>query len=175
MALKIKRARTSVPLVTDLALAAEHERAVEALQRARREAKKEDRENSGTVKAAAARVVELENRMQGETVHIVLEAMARKVWAEFEESHPPRKDNDIDQTFRIEVPALDEAIGRSVVGVTDHDGNPVEGFDWAEVSDELSNGQWQEFALAVIQVNRGATDAPFSLAASAVTRNSGEN
>lgn len=174
MTLKIKRARKSVPLVTDLALAAEHERAVEALQRAQREAKKDDRENSGTVKAAAARVVDLEKRMQSETIHVELEAMQRKKWAEFEEANPPRKDNDIDQTFRINVPALDEAIGASVVGATGPDGEPVE-FDWAEVTDELSNGQWQEFALAVIQVNRGATDAPFSLAASAVTRSSGEN
>lgn len=175
MALKIKRARKSVPLVTDLALAAEHERAEEALQRARREAKKEDRENSGEVKAAAARVVDLEQRMRTETVHVVVEAMARKAWVEFEEANPPREGNDVDQTFRINVPALDEAIGKSVVEVTDHEGNPVEGFDWAEVTDELSNGQWQEFALAVIQVNRGVTDSPFSLAASAVTRSSGAN
>jgi len=174
MALKIKRARTSVPLVTDLALAAEHERAVEALQRAQREAKKEDRENSGAIRAAAARVVELEKQMQAETVHVEVEAMARKAWAEFEEANPPRQGNATDEAFRVNVPALDDAIGRSVVGVTDHEGSPVE-FDWADVTDDLSDGQWQQFALAVLKVNRGAVDAPFSLAASAVTRSSGAN
>src|SRR5690625_6717939 len=80
MSLKIKRARKTVPLVTDLSLAAEHERAVQALQDAQRDAKKDERENSPAVKAAAARVVELEQAMRAETVFVELEAWIRKRW-----------------------------------------------------------------------------------------------
>src|SRR5699024_936054 len=73
MALKIKRARKTVPLVTDLSLAAEHERAVQALQDAQRDAKKDERENSSDVKAAAAKVVELEALMRADTIYVELE------------------------------------------------------------------------------------------------------
>jgi len=171
MALKIKRARKSVALVTDLDLAAEHERAVEAFNLARREAKKDDRENSTAARAAAEVVRDLEERMRSSTVHVELEAMSRKAWAEFEEANPPRDDNETDKTFNINIPALDTAIGASVVGAFDHDGEPVE-VSWDEISDDLSQSQWQEFALAVLTLNRGTTDSPFSLAASAVIRNS---
>lgn len=174
MALQIKRARKSVALVTDLGLAAEHERAVAALQRAQRAAKQDARENDPGVKDAAAVVVAIEQKMRADTVHVDLEALPRKKWAEFEESHPPRAGNETDEAFKIDVSSLDEAIGDSVVGAVDADGEPVE-FAWVDVAEDISNAQWQDFALAVLQLNRGTTDAPFSLAASAVTRNSGEN
>src|SRR5690625_6869120 len=82
MALNIKRARKTVPLVTDLALAAEHERAVEALEAARRAAKQQDRENNAEVREAAQRVVTLEEQMRGATVTVELEAQPRKAISE---------------------------------------------------------------------------------------------
>lgn len=176
MSLKIKRARKTVPLVTDLSLAAEHERASNALQMAQRSAKQEDRENSPEVKAAAARVVELEEAMRAETIYVELEAWQRKRWAEFEEANPPKKDDDADKAFGINLNALDDAIAGMIVGAVDHEDQPVEftADTWAEVKDELSQGQWEPFALGVLALNRKAADAPFSQAASVVTRRSDE-
>jgi len=177
MALKIKRARKTVPLVTDLSLAAEHERAVQALQDAQRDAKKDERENSPAVKAAAARVVELEQAMRAETVFVELEAWNRKRWAEFEEAHPPKDGNETDEAFGVDLNALDDAIEQMIVAAMDHEDAPVEftADTWAEVKDEISQGQWEPFALAVLALNRKSADAPFSLAASRVTRDSGAN
>jgi len=171
MALNIKRARKTVPLVTDLALAAEHERAVEALEAARRAAKQQDRENNAEVREAAQRVVTLEEQMRGATVTVELEALPRKAWVEFEEANPPREGNDTDEAFKVNVPALDDVIGRSIVAATTPDGEAVE-FEWADVTEELSQRQWESFALAVLQLNRAVSEAPFSLLASAVTRHS---
>src|SRR5690625_4473970 len=174
MALKIKRARKTVPLVTDLSLAAEHERAVNQLQQAQRRAKQEDRGNAPEVKAAAARVLDLEAAMQAETVYVELEAWQRKRWAEFEEANPPREGNDTDKAFNVDLGALDGAIADMIVAAVDHEDNPVEftAATWAEVADDLSQGQWEPFALAVLSLNRQVADAPFSVAASKVTRSS---
>lgn len=182
MALKIKRARKTVPLVTDLSLAAEHERASQALQDAQRRAKQEDRENAPEVKKAAARVVELEDAMRAETIYVELEAWQRKRWAEFRAAHPPKDGDEIDKTFDIDVASIDKALAGSdgwpsmIVAAFDHEDNPVEfdGGTWAEVTDEISQAQWEPFFFAVLGLNQKSADAPFSLAASRVTRGSDE-
>lgn len=171
MSLKIKRARKTVALCLDLDLVAEHERAVDALNRARRESKRDDREASPEVRDAAAAVVALEQRMRESTVSVALEARPRKEWAEFEEANPPREGAQNDEAFQIHIPALDPMIGESIVEARDHEGDVVE-LDWADITDDLSSGQWQEFALALLKVNRGETESPFSMAASAVMRSS---
>lgn len=172
MALKIKRARKTVPLVTDLSLAAEHERASNDLQQAQRSAKKDQRENSPEVKAAAARVVEIEAAMRAETIYVELEAWQRKRWAEFEEANPPKEGNETDKAFGLDLNSMDDAIAGMIVAAVDHEDSPVEftADTWAEVADEISQGQWEPFALAVLSLNRKSADAPFSLAASNVTR-----
>src|SRR5690625_4756422 len=181
MALKIKRARKTVPLVTDLSLAAEHERASQALQDAQRRAKQEDRENAPEVRKAAARVVELEDAMRAVTIYVELEAWQRKRWAEFRAAHPPKDGDEVDKAFDIDVSSVDKALGsdgstwpRTIVGAYDHEDNPVEfdGATWAEVTEEISQAQWEPFFFAVLGLNQKSADAPFSLAASRVTQNS---
>ena len=176
MALKIKRARKTVPLVVDLSLAAEHERAANQLQQAQRAAKKEDRENSPAVKDAAARVVDLEEQMRAETIYVELEAMPRKAWAEFEEANPARPDDKTDEAFGLDLSAMDDAISSMIVAAFDHEDAPADftGATWADVTEEISQAQWEPFALAVLSLNRKSADAPFSLAASNVTRHSDE-
>lgn len=171
MAITIKRARRAVRLCTDLALYAEYDRAVAALDAAQ----KRDGQTihpSDETKAAADAVQDIEARMQAATLTFELEAQRRDAWEAFEAAHLPREGNEADEQFSIDLSALDEVIADSVVAVTDSDGEAIEfaAEDWGPLADEISTAQWQEFALAVLAVNRGVKAAPFSQSASRTTR-----
>lgn len=171
MAIKIKRARRAVQLCTDLALFAEYDRAVAALDAAQ----KRDGQTinpSAETKAAADAVQDIEAQMQAATLTFELEAQRRDAWEAFEAAHPPREDNETDKQFSIDLSALDAMIAASIVAVTDHDSKAVEFAvaDWADLADEISTAQWQDFALATLAVNRGVKAAPFSQSASRTTR-----
>lgn len=168
MAIKIKRARRAVQLCTDLALYAEYDRAVATLDAAQ----KRDGQTinpSAETKAAADAVQDIEAQMQAATLTFELEAQRRDVWEAFEAAHPPREGNDTDRQYTIDLSSLDSIIAESITSVEDAVGAQV-GFqaeDWADLADEISTGQWQKFALAVLTVNRGVVAAPFSRAAGA--------
>src|SRR5665647_2453934 len=160
MSITVTRPRKTVAFCTNLALRSAHEDAVAALVAAQQDASKDPRENppQGVTQAAAA-VRDLEAQMRDHTITFVIEGWPRKRWVEFEEAHRPRKDNDTDKALMIDVSAPD--------------GSKVE-FDpateWVPLADEMTNGQWEEFATAVLIVNRGVKAAPFSEAASRVIR-----
>jgi len=171
MAITIKRARRAVQLCTDLALYAEYDRAVAALEDAQKRDGQTVTPSEGT-RAAADAVQDLEARMHAATLTFELEARRRDAWEAFEAAHPARPGNETDATYTIDLSSLDEIISASIVSVTDSDGESV-GFDaaeWPALADEISQGQWQAFALAVLQVNRGVKAAPFSQSASRTTR-----
>jgi len=176
MSITVTRPRKTVAFCTNLALRSAHEDAVAALVAAQQDASKDPRENPPpVVSQAAAAVRDLEAQMRDHTITFVIEGWPRKRWVEFEEAHRPRKDNDTDKALMIDVSALDVVLAQSwtIVQVTAPDGSKVE-FDpateWVPLADEMTNGQWEEFATAVLIVNRGVKAAPFSEAASRVIR-----
>ncbi|MCR6706549.1 MAG: hypothetical protein NVV66_18300 [Cellulomonas sp.] len=88
---------------------------------------------------------------------------------------PPRQDNDEDKAYGINISTFFDAVMPvSIVAVTlksDGEQVPFEPVDdWPTLADEISNAQYNEFALTVLKVNRGVTGAPFSSTASLVTQ-----
>ncbi len=172
MSITIKRARRAVPLCTDLSLYAQHDQAVTALDAAQ----KADGSTiipSDATRAHADSVQQLEGAMAAATVTFELEADRRDVWEQFEAANPPREGNETDLRYGLDLSALDQVIGLAIVSVTDAHGEPVDfngTTDWPALADELSQAQWETFALAVLGVNRGVKAAPFSQSASRTTR-----
>lgn len=174
--LGIKRATSAVDLVTDLELLSEHERASDTLAKLQRDTRSDDRLNSSAeVKKAAKAIRALEEKMSDSTVVVKLRALKRSRWAELEEKHPQREDNEVDKRFGVNVDTFfDEAIPECVIEVTDKKSGKKVEFDpateWAPLADEMSDGQYAEFIGATLALNRGATSVPFSRVASAVTQ-----
>ena len=174
MSLTVSRPRRTVEFCTNLNLKAEHEDALRALGDAQRREKVDPREASTEVREAAEKIRAIEEQMRGHTVVFTLEAWPRKRWAEFEETHPPREGREDDKTYGLDLSALDDAIAGSIVAVRSLAGEDVDfdAADWAGLADEMTDGQWQDFAVALLNVNRGVKAAPFSVAASRVTQRS---
>lgn len=176
MGIAITRPTQRIEFCTDLGLKAEHEAAVAALADASKAAEKSGMENSGGEKLAAAqRVADLEAQMGEHTIVFTLSAWPRKRWVEFEETHPPREGRDDDKNLSIDVSALDEVIAGAITAVKTPGGDDVPldaKSEWPTLADEMTSGQWNEFALAVLRLNRGVTAAPFSPLASRVIRTS---
>ena len=176
MSIPIQRPERTVPFCTNLNLKAEHEQAVVALEAERKNAAADPREvGSPALTAAAERVRDLEQQMQDHTIVFTLRGLRRKRWIEFVEAHPARKDNARDKQVGIDVSALDEVIAESIVAVKSQSGQDVPFIpaqDWLDLADEMTNGQWSDFANAVIEVNHEVRSAPFSPLASVVIRRS---
>ena len=169
MALTLTRATKVVDLCVNLALKAEHDRAVAALAEVRRADEVDPRETSTAVAEAAAAVRALEEQMRDHTVQFTLQALPRKQWAEFTLANPPRPGDKTDEAVGLNVSRLDEVIVASIVEVRSRSGELVPfapAADWAPLADEMSNAQWEAFSLGVLALNNGATSAPFSPAAS---------
>lgn len=176
MSITVTRPQKQVEFCTVLDLKASHEQAERELADARRAASSDAREvPSSAVAEAAERVRALEDQMRAHTVVFTLQAWPRKRWVEFEETHPPRKGNGNDEALSVNVSALDEVISGAIISVKARDGQDVPfapATDWTPLADEMTDGQWQDFALAILQLNRGVKAAPFSVAASRVIQSS---
>lgn len=172
MSLTITRAETTVEVCTDLALKAQHEQAERALLEARRDQKTMASE---IVRQLAEQVRQLEQQMAAQTVVFTIRALPHKKWAEHEEAHPPREGVEEDKGLGVNSSTFFDAVMPvSIVAVTrksDGETVPFEpAADWPALADEISNAQYNEFALTVLRVNRGVTGAPFSSAASLATQ-----
>lgn len=177
MGVTVTRPETVVPFCENIALKAEHERALAAVKAAQQAQQSDPRENgSVAVREAAEAVQAIEARMRQDTVEFTIRGLRRKVWVEFLETHPAREGNERDKSYGFNVSALDDVIPASIVKVTR--GGEPEDFDadseWNDLADQMTNGQWSDFATAVIQVNHEVRSAPFSPLASAVIRRSAE-
>ncbi|UJP39327.1 hypothetical protein [Cellulomonas palmilytica] len=172
MSLTINRAETTVEVCTDLALKAQHEQLERALLEARRDQRTMA---SQAVRDLAEKVREVEHEMAAQTVVFTLRALPHKRWAEFEEAHPPSEGNDEDKSLGVNTSTFfDAVLPVSIVGLArKSDGEPIPfdaPNDWPALADEISNAQYNEFALTVLRLNRGVTGAPFSQAASLATQ-----
>lgn len=177
--LGLTRPKATVPLCTNLDLAAEHERLERDLKEAQRQALTDPRENS-PVPGLVAQIQDLEQKMRDHTIEFELQALPKKRFAEIEAAHPPRDGNDQDKALGLNLATGPDAVisePGSIISVTGSDGEPIDftGADWESEADGMSNGQWQNFALAVLRLNRGTDAAPFSMAASRQTRLSAQN
>jgi len=176
MAITIKRARRVVDLVTDLGLQEQYTDALRAMDAARGDTPYVAMEvgESAEVREAAELVQKIEADMQASTLRFTIEAVDRLRWNEHMAKHPARDDNEADKAQGFDVSSIDGLLPESIKSVHDFDGKPYD-FDpkaeWADLSAAMSDGQWSDFASAVIVVNRG-TDAPKSRAASLVMRGS---
>ena len=175
--LGITRPTAVVDLVTNLELLADHQAAREELGRLNRLTTAQERLNSpysADMRAVAAKILDIEKKMDESTVCVKLKALKRAEFAELIAAHPPREDNDVDSHFGFNTDTFaDAAIPKSIVGAQRKlSGKKVDftGDDWAEVSEELSDAQYADFTSALIGINRQATSVPFSQTASAVNR-----
>lgn len=178
MPVSVKRPETFVEFCQDANLKAEHE-AAEAEYIRENQKRLADSRLGNTVRKKAERVQELEALMQESTVTFLIRGMKRGAWAELIANHPPREKNQIDARYGFNLEALMiPAIPQSIVKVTTTEGEPVE-FDpateWEGLADDMTDSQYEDFVMAVIKVNRGSNDIPFSLSASRMIQDSEAN
>jgi hypothetical protein len=179
MTIKVNRPEGTVNFCTDLAIRGEWEDAVENLERVRQ---KEDSQRQLTDVADAARAVQtLEARMRASTLRFRLRGLPRKRWQELGEEHPPRDGNSQDQAMGVNTSTFFDAVLQEkgvIFGVNKADTDEVVDFDataeWNQLADDMTDGQWKEFADEVLRLNRAVTTPPFSRTASLLTQDSGE-
>lgn len=170
--LSIKRPTKGVELCLDMGLRSEWEQAEAALGEARKDPSVDQRMAGGPVAKLAKELTDLEAAMSAATVTFQLEALTRVEWSRLRTEHPPRKDDASDKTLGFNEASLFEvAIPLSIRGVNDHEGDPVE-WDpeaWQGLADEMTNRQYEDFKIAVLDLNvLGGSRLPKSRAASLV-------
>lgn len=188
MGITIKRAEGLVEFCTDLALRGEWEQAQAALNESR--ASLSDRWINGDEREAAQAVQALEQQMAESTIVFRLRAVSRKQWQETVAAHPPREDNAADEAMGTNVSSFfdallgqspDPAKGResTIIAVNEKASGDVIVFDpsadWQTLADDMTDGQYSEFAQKVFELNRGVVARPTSRAASLVMRGSEQN
>ena len=174
--LGIKRATVIVDLCTDMDQVAEWERLVDLLKAERAKPDNGMLAGNPEIRRLAAEITAIERAMDKNTLRFTLAAVTRKVWAEAVAAHPAREDNEQDAERGVNVSTfVDAVMAHSIVSVTHKEsGETVDftGADWHEAADEMSNGQWEEFAAKVFLLNNGVVGRPTSRAASLVMRSS---
>ena len=177
MALKLKRPQKPVDLCLDGTLRAAWEEADAKLNLARKQRFGDDRLNS-SVKSLAQEVLRLQEQMKTETVTFTIEGMRRDKWDELVAANPERDDVPTDKSYGFNATALAAtAIPASIVGAK-QDGEAVDfdaSTDWDALADEMTDQQYEAFFIAVLSVNRGRQDIPFSASASQEMRPSAES
>jgi len=176
MSLNIKRARTTVAFYPDMAIASEVEAAQKDLDAARaalEEATNASKTLASTKVTAAKKAVEIaeaaydkiRDAAASTVLDVTLEALSRKRFAEAEENHPPREDDEDDASLRVNIDTfLAEVLPESVVEVKERatgERIAVTADEWREVCDEISDGQYQLLLLTVCGLNRGTARHPF--------------
>jgi len=168
MALVIKRPETRVAFCLDGNLKAEHEAAEAEFNELRKRSLGDPRLNDPT-KELAKKVNDIEEAMKASTVEFKIRGMKRGDWSELSAAHAPREGNSVDKNYGFNVETLMiEAIPQSIAGVENQAGGALD-FDvkteWETLADDMTDSQYEDFVLAVLRVNRGGNDVPFSLSA----------
>ena len=171
--LAIKRPEKTIEFCTDLALQAEWEEAGRELAgTTKREGS--DARMTGETKAVRdlkKRIQELETAMNDSMVVFTVRALPRKRWVELEAAHAPREDNEADKHYGVNIATFIDAVmsepGTLVAVASKASGDRVDfsSSDWPALADEMTSGQWQEFALPLLVLNRGTVTPGFNRAA----------
>jgi phage gp37-like protein len=175
MTLTVKRPETRVPFCLDGDLKAAHE-AAEAEYARENNRRMADPRLGSTVRKLAEKVQDLESQMQDSTVTFLIRGLKRGEWVELTGEHAPREKNTLDASYGYNVEAVMlEGIPRSIVAVENSKGEALD-FDpaaeWETLADDMTNSQYEDFILAVLKVNAGRNDVPFSLSAFRATQDS---
>lgn len=177
MALKLKRPQKTVDLCLDGTLRAAWEEADARLALLRKQRFGDDRLNS-PVKALAQEVLGLQEQMQAETVVFTIQGMKRNEWADLVTENPERADTPTDKSYGFNATAVAaKSIPASIVSATQA-GEPLDfnaATDWEALADDMTDQQYEMFFIAVLSVNRGRLDIPFSTNASLEMRPSEES
>lgn len=168
MALNLKRPQKKVDLCLDGSLRAAWAEADENLNLMRKQRIGDDRLNS-PVKALAQEVLDLQEQMKAETITFTIQGMQRAKWQDLLTANPAREEDPTDKFYGFNATAVAAAaIPGSIVEVT-QGGEPID-FDasaeWDALADDMVDSQYEAFFLAVLMVNRGRQDIPFSANAS---------
>lgn len=178
--LTIKRPTKGVELCLDLEKRSEWE-ALEVKREGLKKAPGTDqRLTGGPLTEVAREITAIEEEMAAATVTFKLRALTRKAWSDAKTAHPPRKDDEGDKILGFnEESIFDQIIPESIESVTDPDGDEVEwdAGKWADLADEMTTLQYQDFKNAVYGLNVGEAAArlPKSLGASLVMARSAAN
>lgn len=179
MTIKVNRPTGTVDFCTDLELRNDWEDAVAALDQARTGEGLDQRLGNPEIADVARKVQDLEAQMRAATLKFRVRGLPRKQWQELGEEYQPREGNAQDQSLGVDVSRFFDAVAKvSIFAVNDADGEPVD-FDadaeWDALADDMTDGQWKEFADEFLRLNRTVTGAPFSRTASLLTQSSEEN
>jgi hypothetical protein len=175
MALTVKRPETRVKFCLDGDLRSAHE-AAEAEYIAANNRRLADPRLGDSTRSLAQKVQDLEAQMNDASVTFIVRGLKRGDWTELTTEHAPREGNNLDSTYGFNIESLmTAAIPRSISAVENSKGEPLE-FDpvteWDALADDMTNSQYEEFVIAVIKVNAGRNDVPFSLSAFRATQDS---
>lgn len=168
MTLIVKRPETRVTFCLDGDLKAAHEAAEAELTEARNKSLADARLNS-PLKNLAQKVSSIEADMKTSSVTFLIRGMPRGAWSDLVAAHAPREGNALDKSYGYNVEALMiEALPKSIISVENSEGenlpfDPAE--EWEPLADDMTNSQYEDFVLAVMRVNAGRNDVPFSLSA----------
>ena len=168
MALVVKRPETRVKFCLDGNLKAEHE-AAEAEFNAVRSRSLGDSRLNDPAKDLAKRVNDLEEEMKATSVTFLVRGLPRGKWSDLVAGHAAREGNAVDKNYGFNVESLMvEALPASIVAAENSAGEPLD-FDpaseWDALAEDMTNSQYEDFVLAVLRVNAGRNDVPFSLSA----------
>ena len=100
--------------------------------------------------------------------------MPRKKWQEFEAASPEREGMKEDAQWGVNVSTFFDAVLPPMIFAVQSKatGKPVDfdpAVEWLPLADEMTVGQFNEFALKALRLSRGNTGVPFSPAASLLT------
>lgn len=167
MKLSIKRPETTVEFCLDGQLYAEWAQANAELTEARN-MRLADSRLQDPAREAAMKVQRLESLMKENTATFLIRGMKRMDWDRLVAENPPKEGNKADEQRGFNLAGLCmTGIPSSIVSVTKN-GEPVD-FDpsteWDALADEMTDSQYEDFQIAILTVNRGRNEVPFSPAA----------
>lgn len=175
MTLTVKRAKTRVKLCLDGDLKAAHE-AAEAEYNAANVKRLADPRFADSTRKLAQAVLDIEEQMKGDTVEFLIRGLPRGKWADLTAEHEPREGNTLDSSYGFNLEAvMTIAIPQSIEGVENSKGETLPfdpAADWDGLAEDMTNSQYEDFVLAVLRVNAGRNDVPFSLSAFRATQDS---
>ena len=161
----VKRPTRTVSVCLDGDLTAEYELAKAKLAAEQKASKSDTRLNS-PASQWEKKHAELFAAQQEQTLTFTLRGLPRNVWDALKNDHPARKDNDLDDQFGFDTSMVFEKamLAEGTIDSVMQGSEPVEFTveDWAGISDDLTDGQWGDFASALIELNAGRQSVPFS-------------
>jgi hypothetical protein len=121
----------------------------------------------GEVRRLAEEIEALRAEMQQHVRVFLLRALPRKAWSDLVKEHKPRKQDAPADFNRDTFPVAALAACSVKPGITEAQAG--------KVVDHITQGQWSTLWNAIMELNGGSGDVPFSYAASAILSNTSKS